>query len=92
MYFYHKIGDQKSANFAETLRSTLEEKYAFYRKNRAYTGTVTSRDLHMLRECKPTSVYIELGNIKNPNDQKRLVIQSNRKAVAQWLFEGLVPN
>jgi N-acetylmuramoyl-L-alanine amidase len=38
----------------------------------------------------PTGVYIELGNIKNPLDQDRLVIQNNRQAVANWLCEGLL--
>ena len=90
MYFYHKIGDKKSQQLAETLRVTLKEKYDFYRKGRGYQGTVTSRDLHMLRETDPTTVFIELGNIKNPNDQARLIIEGNRQLIANWLFDGLV--
>jgi N-acetylmuramoyl-L-alanine amidase len=89
MYFYHKIGDALSKSFAETLRLTLKDKYDFYRKGRGYTGTVSARDLHMLRETDPTAVFIELGNIKNPNDQARLVIEGNRQLVANWLFDGL---
>lgn len=90
MYFYHKEGDAGSQMLANTLRKTLKEKYDYYRKNRGYKGTVTARDLHMLRETDPTAVFIELGNIKNPNDQARLVIEGNRQLMANWLFEGLL--
>ncbi|MFK7921944.1 MAG: N-acetylmuramoyl-L-alanine amidase [Bacteroidia bacterium] len=90
MYFYHKEGDSGSQMLANTLRKTLKEKYDYYRKNRGYKGTVTARDLHMLRETDPTAVFIELGNIKNPNDQARLVIEGNRQLMANWLFEGLL--
>ena len=44
----------------------------------------------MLRECKPKAVFIELGNIRNSADQKRFVLESNREALAKWLYEGLV--
>lgn len=90
MYFYHKMGDQESWNLAENLRQTMQEKYDFYRKGRGYEGTVSARDLHMLRETDPTAVFIELGNIKNPNDQARLVIEGNRQLMANWLFDGLM--
>jgi len=46
--------------------------------------------LHMLRETKPTSIYIELGNITNPKDQKRIIWTNNRQALANWLYEGIV--
>lgn len=89
MFFYHKEEDQTSYQFAETIRGTIKEKYDEYRQGRGYSGTVSSRDLHMLRESIPTSVYIELGNIKNRNDQARLVIEGNRQLIANWLFEGI---
>lgn len=89
MFFYHKIGDPVSHAFAEAIRATIKQKYDEYRKGRGYTGTVSSRDLHMLRETLPTAVYIELGNIKNRNDQARLVIEGNRQLIANWLFEGI---
>jgi N-acetylmuramoyl-L-alanine amidase len=43
----------------------------------------------MLRSTYPPAVFIELGNLKNPNDQKRILLESNRQALAQWIFEGL---
>jgi N-acetylmuramoyl-L-alanine amidase len=51
---------------------------------------VTARNLHVLRKTKPTAVFIELGNIRNSQDQKRFVIEDNRQAVANWLAEGLL--
>jgi N-acetylmuramoyl-L-alanine amidase len=90
VYFYHKANDLGSFQLATTLQQTMREKYDEYRKGWGYEGSVSSRDLHMLRETEPTSVFIELGNIKNRNDQARLIIPGNRQLIADWLFAGLV--
>ncbi|MDP5170828.1 MAG: N-acetylmuramoyl-L-alanine amidase [Bacteroidia bacterium] len=90
MFFYHKIDDPESQLFASTLRGTIKQKYDEYRQGRGYEGKVSGRDLHMLRETLPPAVYIELGNIRNRNDQARLVIEGNRQLIANWLFEGIV--
>ena len=90
MYFYHRIGDRESERFANRIKETVHRKYDEYRKGRGYTGTVSSRDLHMLRETEPVAVFAELGNIRNLNDQARFVIEGNRQLVANWLFEGLL--
>jgi N-acetylmuramoyl-L-alanine amidase len=90
MYFYHRIEDEVSQRMAEHLQRTVKAKYDQVRKGRGYTGSVSDRDLHMLRETKPAAVFIELGNIRNPNDQARLVVKRNRQLVADWLFEGLL--
>jgi N-acetylmuramoyl-L-alanine amidase len=34
-------------------------------------------------------VYIELGNITNTFDQKRLLMADNRQAIANWLYLGV---
>jgi len=91
VFFYYFPDSKKGKKLAQRIHRVIGNKYRKYRSSGKYSGTVTGRDLHMLRECKPTSVYIELGNIRNPSDQKRFVIQSNRQALAQWLFQGLVP-
>ncbi|RMG70881.1 MAG: N-acetylmuramoyl-L-alanine amidase [Bacteroidetes bacterium] len=90
MFFYHRIGDAESERFANRIKETVRLKYDEYRKGRGYTGTVSSRDLHMLRETEPVAVFAELGNIRNRNDQARFVIEGNRQLVANWLFEGLL--
>ena len=87
-YYHPSSGDSKS--LAYKLHKAMKRKYKQHRKNGSYHGTVSSRDLHMLRETKSTSVYIELANIKNTFDQQRIILESNRQALADWLFEGLL--
>lgn len=90
MFFYHSPKSKQGKKLAYTLRNTVEEKYSLYQKNRGYSGTVKSRNLHMLRETHPVAVFIELGNIRNSSDQKRFIIEDNRQAVANWLVDGLM--
>jgi len=90
VFFYYFPGSDAGKKSAFNLHKTFRRKYKIHRKNGKYTGTVTARDLHMLREPKPTSVFIELGNIQNKHDQKRFLPSSNREALAKWLYEGLI--
>lgn len=89
VFFYHHGTSPKGKKLALHLQKTIKGKYAKYQKGRGYMGKVTSRDLHMLRETKPTSVYVEMGNIKSEADLQRFLKESNRQALANWLFEGL---
>jgi N-acetylmuramoyl-L-alanine amidase len=89
VFFYYKSSSAESKKLALHLQKTIKDKYAKYQKNRGYYGKVTSRDLHMLRETKTTSVYVEMGNIKSDADLQRFLKESNRQALANWLFEGL---
>jgi N-acetylmuramoyl-L-alanine amidase len=89
VFFYHHATSPKGKKLALHLQKTIKKKYAKYQRNRGYLGKVTARDLHMLRETKPTSVYIEMGNIKSEADLQRFLKESNRQALANWLFEGL---
>ena len=72
------------------MHNTLKKKYGIYRKDGSYKGTLSARDLHMLREPKTSSVFIELGNIRNRYDQQRFMLKNNRQALANWLYEGLI--
>ena len=90
VFFYYFPGSTPGKKIARNLHNTFKKKYKRHRKNGNYSGTVTARDLHMLREPKATSVFIELGNIQNIHDQKRFVSKSNREALAKWLYEGLI--
>ncbi len=89
VYFYYHPDSDESRKVAVKLQKKMQEKYRQVQKNRSYYGSVTGRDLHMLREIKPLAVYVELGNITNPVDQQRIVIPRNRQLIADWLFEGL---
>ncbi len=90
LFFYHHPVSKSGKKVAEQLHRTMKSKYEKYRANGEYHGTVTGRDLHMLRESQPTTVYIELGNISHYRDQQRIVLESNRQALANWLLEGLM--
>ena len=90
MFFYHRKGDKEGQGIAQSLRRTLETKYAEVQKGRVYKGDVSSRDLFILRETTVPSVFIELGNIQNSQDQGRWVLERNRELVASWLTEGIL--
>jgi N-acetylmuramoyl-L-alanine amidase len=86
-FLYYQNGNDASQKLAKKMQLTLQKKYERYRD---YNGSLTTRDLHMLRETKPTTVFVELGNIRNEFDRKRLMIKNNRKLLAQWLAEGFM--
>lgn len=86
-FLYYQSGNEDSHKLAKKMQRTLEDKYARYRD---YNGTLSTRDLHMLRETKPTTVFVEIGNIRNEFDRKRIMVANNRKAIANWLAEGFM--
>jgi len=90
VFFYHYPGKKEGIRIAKNIQHTFAKKYKKYQKNRGYKGTVTGRDLHMLREPKCTAVYVELGNIGNSFDQQRFLLDSNRQLLAEWLMEGFI--
>ena len=55
-----------------------------------FNGTVSERNLYVLRNTQPAGVYLELGNIRNSRDQQRLVLENNRQALAKWIAEAIV--
>lgn len=89
LFLYYQSTSETSKKLALSLHQSIKSKYQIYRKNGHYQGTVSTRNLHMLRECKPVGIYLELGNIQHPLDQQRIVLESNREALAKWLYDGL---
>jgi len=90
VFFYHHRTSKSSEKLAKSLQETFKAKYNYYQKNRGYKGFVKPRGLYMLNNTLPTAAYVELANIRNPNDQDRLILNSNREALAKWLYEGIV--
>lgn len=88
-YFMYAKNSKSGKKLAEKMRDTFEKKYEFYQKDRGYKGSVTQRNWFMLNNTLTPTVYIELGNIKNKKDQRRLTLMENRQALANWMFEGL---
>lgn len=90
VFFYYNQDKAESKNLAYHLRDTLMDKYNAKQKGRGYTGSVSSRGLWMINQTHPPIVYIELGNITNEQDRKRLLIADNRQALANWLSHGIL--
>ena len=87
-YYSNKKGDSK--RLVNNMKDTFESKYDKHQPNRGFSGTVSGRNLYVLSHTTPASVFVELGNIQNTFDQRRLVINSNRQALAKWLMEGFL--
>lgn len=90
VFFYHSNRRAESKKLANHMKKTFESKYGKHQPNRGFSGTVSGRNLYVLAHATPVSVFVELGNIQNALDQKRLVIPSNRQALANWLMEGFL--
>ena len=90
VFFYHAPGSAKGKATATQLRNTFTAKYKQHQPTRGFSGTVSERDLYVLRNANPVAVFLELGNIQHHRDQQRLILSSNREALAKWIAEGLV--
>jgi N-acetylmuramoyl-L-alanine amidase len=90
VFFYYDKGSVTGKKLANTLMQTFEQKYAVHQPNRGYAGSVSERNLYVIRNSIVPSVFIELGNINHTRDQKRIIIPDNRQAVANWLRDGLI--
>lgn len=90
VFFYHAPGSKYGERLAKSIQSTFRAKYKKFQPNRGFDGTVSARNLHVLRNTTPIGVFLEVGNIQNAQDQKRLVIPDNRQALANWMTEAIV--
>jgi N-acetylmuramoyl-L-alanine amidase len=90
VFFYYHKNSKNGKRLAEHIQTTFKEKYAKHQPNRIYSGTVSSRGLYLIKNTLPPMVYIELGNIRNSKDQKRILNYENREALANWIHNGLL--
>ena len=90
VYFYHAPGSKQGKRLADRMRSTFASKYKKHQPGRGFKGTVSDRNLYVLRNTRPVGLYLELGNIRNSRDQQRLVLENNRQALAKWIAEAIV--
>lgn len=89
VFFYH-AGSKQGKKLANTVKKTFKRKYARHQPGRGFKGTVSQRDLYVLRNANPVSLFIEIGNIQNKYDQQRIVLSNNRQALANWISEAFV--
>lgn len=90
VFFYHSPGSTYGKRLAENIHQTFERKYDKHQPNRGFKGTVSERRLYVLLNSNPVAAFLELGNIQNERDRKRLVLPSNRQALADWICDGIV--
>lgn len=90
IFFYYNGAKPKSEALANAMYETVKDKYEAKQKGRGYLGEVKARDLWMIRESVPPMVFIELGNITNASDRKRLLSADNRQAIANWFAQGIL--
>ncbi len=90
VFFYHQNKNSESKQLAKTIKSTFANKYKKHQPGRGFSGTVEGRNLYVLRNTTPASVFVELGNIQNSYDQQRIILNDNRQALANWLCDGFI--
>jgi len=93
VFFYYQDDKQnkvKSKQLAETMRKTFRDSYNRVNPKRGFSGTISARNLYVLRNSTPVSIYAELANMQNENDQKRYMLEDNRQALANWLCAGFI--
>lgn len=90
VFFYHHSESKNGKKLAESIHKTFQKKYKKYQPNREYRGTFGDRNLYMVNKTWPAMAYIEIGNIRNKKDQKRILVPDNRQALAKWISEGAI--
>ena len=91
VFFYHHAKSKNGKKLAESIHKTFQKKYKKYQPNRTYTGTFGDRTaLYLVRKTHPAMTYVEIGNIKNSKDQRRILDPDNRQALAKWIGEGVL--
>lgn len=89
VFFYHDKRSEQGKKLAINLRNTFDSKYNTHQPGRGYNGSVSERNLFVLKYSWPVATFIELGNINHERDLKRFIVEDNRQALANWLTEGL---
>lgn len=89
VFFYH-AKDAHSHLLASAIRDVFRQKYDRHQPGRGFQGTVAHRGLYILRKLQPPSILVELGNIQNPFDRRRVMNSNNRQALANWMKDGII--
>ena len=93
VFFYYqntKNNRPLSKQLAETMRKTFRDSYQRVNKNRGFSGTVSTRPLYVMNNTTPVSLFVELANMQNVNNQERFLSERNRQLLAEWLCAGFI--
>ena len=88
VFFYHHKKSKNGQRLAKSIHETFKKKYKKHQPNRKYSGSFSYRNLYLVNTTLPAMAFIEIGNIQNEKDQKRIVVPENRQALAKWNSEG----
>jgi N-acetylmuramoyl-L-alanine amidase len=90
VFFYHDKRSKTGGKAAGILMDTFQKKYDEHQPGRGYAGSVSTRNLYVVKNTYPVALFVELGNINHTRDQLRFIRGTNRQAIANWLLEGLM--
>lgn len=91
VFFYHHEKSMNGKKLAESIHKTFDAKYKKFQPNRSYAGTFEDRtSLYLVKKTHPAMTFIEIGNIRNAKDQRRILDPDNRQALANWISEGIL--
>ncbi|MGQ8336312.1 N-acetylmuramoyl-L-alanine amidase family protein [Sunxiuqinia sp. A32] len=90
VFFYYDKRSKTGKKMAVNMQSTFKAKYDKYQPNRGYHGSISARNLYVLKYSYPPAVFIELGNINHTRDQQRFIKENNRQALANWMAEAMI--
>ncbi len=90
VHFLYSRGSDKGRRIATNLMNTFRSKYARYQKDRGYRGKIKESGLYVVKNTAPPAVLVELGNMQNMKDHKRILSPANRQHLANWLYEGII--
>ncbi|MCL3779000.1 N-acetylmuramoyl-L-alanine amidase [Prolixibacteraceae bacterium JC049] len=90
VFFYYDKRSKVGRKLASNLLNTFNQKYRKHQPGRGYEGSISSRNLYVLKHTYPPATFIELGNINHSRDRKRFLQKENRMALANWLTDGIL--
>jgi N-acetylmuramoyl-L-alanine amidase len=93
VFFYYQGKEEnrkRSFRLAENMQQIFNNQYEKHQPGRGFAGTISTRSLSVLTNTNPVSIFVELANMQNPNDQKRYILDYNRQALAEWLTLGFI--
>lgn len=89
LFLYH-ADNPHSRLTSFTLIDKMRAKYDEHQPGRGFSGSVSHRNLYILREMDPPAIMVEVGNFQHRLDRRRILESNNRQAVANWITLGLI--
>ncbi|NND09211.1 MAG: N-acetylmuramoyl-L-alanine amidase, partial [Saprospiraceae bacterium] len=74
VFFCHYPSSKSSKKLATQMQKTFAKKYGVHRQGGHYAGCVSERgNLYVLKNTLPKAVLVELSNIQNKSDHRRII-------------------